>query len=516
MNTTRRKWPLLVRNLLDEKAYDHPVDAFDVIETHISYVILAGEFVYKIKKPVDLGFVDFSTLEKRRFYCQEELRLNRRLAPGLYLGVSTVRGSEQKPHIGGEGPVLEYAVKMRRFDEACQLDRYVAQRTPSSEAVEDFARQLARFHGRAERAPARSNYGGSHLQQQQMADNIERTRDYAHNCGYADEHTQIQAWSESMLASLAPIFVQRRKAGFVRECHGDLHLGNLALIDGRITAFDCLEFNPQLRWIDVVSEIAFLDMDLRRHRLDGLANHFLNGYLEHSGDYAGMVTLTYFRVYRAMVRAKVACLQCERDTQAAARFTEHIELAWGFAGRSGNGCLVITHGLSGSGKTTLTGELLRHVDAIRIRSDVERQRLFADRGNDAGPDRYSPTAVARTYRYLTATAEPLLKAGHTVVLDATFLARAQRSRAQRLAAQLSVPFVILDIRAAQDTLRARVAARARAGRDASEADLAVLDAQIKQVDALTEIERDAAITVDTGAPVAFNRLARDLADRGCW
>ncbi|MDH3280550.1 MAG: AAA family ATPase [Gammaproteobacteria bacterium] len=517
MKATKNKWPTLIRNLLAPEFYDHPVGKFIVIETHISYVILTGGYAYKIKKPVDLGFVNFSTLAKRRFYCHEEIRLNQRLAPELYLGVVTVRGSEDKPHLGGGGTIIEYAVKMRQFALDQQLDSFVLTHTLAMRTAEDFAASLAEFHAGAARAPADSDYGSNRVQRKHIMDNFAQTCDCARRWHCWDAHRSLKEWCDTMLARLKPRFVQRVANGFVRECHGDLHLGNLALIDGRITAFDCLEFNPTLRWIDVISEIAFLDMDLRLHGLNGLANRFLNKYLEHGGDYSGIALLSLFRVYRAMVRAKVACLRTgQAGASALVRdFIDHVTLAQRFAGQGSQRALIITHGLSGSGKTTLTDQLLDRFEAIRIRSDVERKRLFPIQ-EGTGRDqrgRYSPAAIERTYAHLLKQAEPGLAAGHTVILDATFLRSAQRGEAARLAGHVGVPFIILDVRAPEEVLRGRINARLSAGRDASEATSDVLTAQQRNREALTVAEQGSAIKLCSDQPIDFAQLAVDIGDR---
>ncbi|MDH3640309.1 MAG: AAA family ATPase, partial [Gammaproteobacteria bacterium] len=517
---TKNNWPPLIRSLLAPEFYDHPVGKLTVIETHISYVILTGDYAYKVKKPVDLGFVNFSTLAKRRFYCHEEVRLNQRLAPQLYLGVVILRGSEDNPHLGDEGPIIEYAVKMRQFDVDHQLDTFVLNHTLKTRMVDNFAHNLALFHASVERAPADSTYGSGHIQRAQVMNNFALTEDCARRWSCSGAHQILQEWSEEALACLSSRFAERVAGGFIRECHGDLHLGNLALIDGKITAFDCLEFNPELRWVDVISEIAFLDMDLRLHGLRGLANRFLNKYLEHTGDYPGAALLSHFRVYRAMVRAKVACL---RETQGATSilvrdFTDHIALAQRFVQPDIKPALLITHGLSGSGKTTLTDHLLNQLDAIRIRSDVERKRLFQvgkdPSGDGAVQDRYSAAAIERTYGYLLGQAEPVLKAGHTALLDATFLKRAQRGEASRMAARLGVPFVILDIRAPDEVLRRRINARLSSGGDASEATTDVLTAQRRNREELSVSERPSAITLNTGQPIDFAQLADDISGRG--
>lgn len=505
----------LIRALQDPALYDHPVDRFRVIETHISWVLLTGRYAYKIKKPVDLGFLDFSTLDERRHYCEEELRLNRRLAPRLYLAVVPITGSVARPAIGGPGPVIEYAVKMHQFDPGDQFDRLLAAGRLGPGLIDDLASLIARFHAGIDRAAPDSPYGTPQRVHQPVAENFTQLRPLVTTRSASARLERLHAWCEATHRRLATVLRQRKDTGFIRECHGDLHLANITLFDGEITAFDCLEFNASLRWIDTMSEIAFLTMDLEAHDQRGLAYRFLNGYLHHSGDYAGLHVLRYYQVYRAMVRAKVACLRraqtgrerCDEDTQ----FRAYTGLAERYTRPPGR-ALVITHGLSGSGKTTLTTPLLEACGAVRLRSDVERKRLFglppeAHSDSRIGADLYSPAATRRTYDRLATLGETIVAAGFPVIVDATFLKRAERDRFRDLATRLGVPFLILDFHAPQALLRRWIRERAARGRDASEADLAVLDHQTATREPLTDEERQTVLEIDTGTDVDLSRLA---------
>jgi hypothetical protein len=299
----------------------------------------------------------------------------------------------------------------------------------------------------------------------------------------------------------------------VRECHGDLHCGNIAVIDGRPTPFDCIDFNAALRWIDVLSEVAFLLMDLDDHGRGDLAARFLNRYLEETGDYEGMAVLRYYLVYRALVRAKVNVLRAHQPRVAAAERKRLARLAGEYLGLARSYttrrrvALIITHGLSGSGKTTATQSLIERAGAVRIRSDIERKRLHglsplarSDSGVDTGI--YSAAANAATYGHLKELARCVLAAGWPVAVDAAFLRRTEREAFRALAAEMGVPFVILDFVAPAELLVARVARRAAAGHDASEADRQVIERQIAFHEPLAPDELPAAFTIDTSAPVS--------------
>ena len=491
----------------------------EMLETHISWVLLSGEFAYKIKKAVNLGFLDFSTLEKRGYYCAEEVRLNLRLAPELYLEVTAITGGAESPALNGSGPDIDYAVKMRRFPQSCLLDQ-VLQRDELSPATADaIARKVADFHGRVEIAHSGIPFGTPERVHQPATQNFAQIRTRLGEQG--KDLDVLELWSEQMYRSLFTAFATRKALGFIRECHGDLHLGNIMLLNGQVVPFDCIEFNEDLRWIDVISEAAFLAMDLFARERPGLARRFLNAYLEQTGDYAGLEVLRYYLVYRAMVRAKVACIRAEQEGPAGgrddpgARFHHYIRLAASFT-RHTRPFLAINHGLSGSGKTTLTQSLLEEMDLFRVRSDVERKRLYglkpeARSSAGMGEGIYSPEAGRRTYRRLAELARSIIRSGYPVVVDAAFLRRRERTDFQELAQELGVPFVILDFEAPERLLRERVKQRLQSGHDASEAIVAVLESQIRNREPLQGAELAQSIKVDTEQAADAKKLADRLA-----
>jgi aminoglycoside phosphotransferase family enzyme len=267
----------LVGALANPVCYPHPVERVRVIETHISHVLLTGRYAYKIKKPVDLGFLDFSTLERRRFYCEEELRLNRRLAPQMYLEVVAIGGTPQAPQLGVPAEeAIEYAVKMREFPQEALLDHRLGLGELSIEHIDAIAAVVAAFHQRVERAAPQQGYGSAAHVQTAVWQTFAQIRPLLGTAAEREALDELEAWSEREHATLLPLFVERQCQGYVRECHGDLHLGNIALVDDEIQVFDGIEFNPNLRWIDVISEIAFLVMDLDEHGRPDLAWRFLN------------------------------------------------------------------------------------------------------------------------------------------------------------------------------------------------------------------------------------------------
>ncbi|HYA36865.1 MAG TPA: AAA family ATPase [Candidatus Methylomirabilis sp.] len=516
-------FPALIRALLDPARYDHAVEKIHVVETHISWVILTGAYAYKIKKPVDLGFLDFSTLDKRRFYCEEELRLNRRLAPSLYLDVIPITGSTAAPVLGGAGAAVEYAVKMIQFPEAARLDRLLARGELGPAHVDSLAQELAEFHGRIAVAGYDQAFGTPERVHEPVRQNFEQIRPRIQTQDRA-QLRRLEIWSELTFDELRGTFEDRKFRGFIRECHGDAHLANMIWRDGRAVLFDCLEFNDNLRWIDVMSEVAFLVMDLDDRGRPELARRALNRYLEHAGDYAGLAVFRFYQVYRALVRAKVACIRGgqsglgdEEKEKVREEYRGYASLAERYT-QAHRPALVITHGLSGSGKTWLSQQLLEQLDVIRLRSDVERKRLHglaAHERSGSGIDSglYTAEAGRRTYARLAILAHDILRAGQAVLVDAAFLKQEQRRQLRAVAEQARVPFVILDLRAADGVLRERLRQRAREGGDASEADLAVLDHQLATREPLGHEEQVQALTIDTGIAADIAALIERLRQR---
>ncbi len=459
-----------------------------LIQTHISSVLLAGGHAYKLKKPVAFGFVDFSTLAARERFCAEELRLNRRTAPRIYLDVVRITGTDSAPRLGGRGPAIDYAVRMRRFATRDLADRRARAGRLTAGHIDRLALAVAEFHRAAAPSPAASGYGAPEQVLRWAREN------FALALLRLEEETRrarLQAlarWTEDEFRRRAGWFAARRSGGFIRECHGDLHLANIVLIDEVPVPFDGIEFNPELRFIDVASDVAFAFMDLIGHGLPRLAWRFLDRYLEATGDFDLLGGLRFYAVYRALVRAKVSIIRAHQPDastaqrrDAAAAFLRDLSLAERLA-QAQEPLLAAVGGLSGSGKTTVAGLLLEHLGAVRVRSDVERKRLAGlpagARGGDAfGAALYAPEMTARTYARLHEVAAIALGAGYPVVVDAAMLRRAEREALRALAERLGVRCECIWCEAPWPTLRARVARRQARARDASDATVAVLRRQ---------------------------------------
>jgi aminoglycoside phosphotransferase family enzyme/predicted kinase len=512
----------LVERLRRPSCYPHPVDRVEVIETHISFVLLAGEYAYKIKKPVRLPFLDFSSLEARRFCCEEELRLNGRTAPQLYLEVVAIGGEPLA--IGACEAPVEYAVRMRRFPQEALLDHLAWHGALEPAHVEALARSVARFHGAAARAESCAERDSVERATGSALDNFSEVDALEATPAIHTALAELRAWTATQRLALAARFALRHHDGFVRECHGDLHLGNVALLDGDPAPFDCIEFNPRLRWIDVMSDVAFMVMDLTRHGLPRLATRFLNAYLEASGDYSGLRVLRFYLVYRAIVRAKIARLRMHQPGIAAADyaaahgdFAEYLGLARRLA-RPGAPVLVLMHGLAGSGKTTASQRLAEALHAVRVRSDVERKRLHglapsAHSGSAPGEGLYTGSISQRTYAHLAVLAHEVLAAGFPVVIDAASLRHEDRERFRKAAQAAGAAFEIATCIAPDEVLANRIRARERAASDASEAGLDVLALQRATAEPLTDDERRHCVVLDTAASAEWERAADSIARR---
>lgn len=473
--------------LMTADAYAHPVSRFQLLETHISWVILTGDWAYKLKKPVNFGFLDYSTLDRRKQFCLDELRLNRRLAPDIYVEVVALTEEDGRLRFEGRGDVVEYAVKMREFPQESLYDRQLSQGQLTGAQMDRLGRFVARFHAAADRAAAASPFGEPASVQGPCLDNfnsllqLEPLR--------KEQFLLLQHWTESAFVSLEPVLAARKAGGFIRELHGDLHLGNVAEVQGEPVPFDGIEFDPGLRWTDTINDLAFLVSDLEHRGRPDLGRLALDAYLEETGDYAGLQLWDYYVIYRWMVRAKVVAI---RKAQGHPEVAEDIEAYLQQATQQMRPRwprLVITHGLSGSGKTFFTQMLIQRQDFIRLRSDVIRKRLHGLGPREAsasgvGSGIYNPEQGELTYRALADQARVLLRGGHSVVVDATFLQWEQREQFRNLAREENVAFDLVHLEAPEEVLRARITRRRAEGADASEADLGVLDHQLSHQEPL--------------------------------
>lgn len=507
----------LVRALQNPELYDHPVDEFQVIETHISQVILTGEYAYKIKKPMDFGFLDFSTLVRRKHFCEEELRLNRRLAEPLYLEVLPITGSPEQPVIGGTGEAFEYVIKMRQFGQDQLFDRLQEQDQLDPALLTDLAQQVAKFHDQLPPVADDKPLGTPDAVFAAMQENFDQIRPMIDDTELLAQLSNLEAWTETTFERHRELIEQRRNNGLVRECHGDLHLANITRFQGEVTVFDCIEFSEPFRWIDVINDLAFLLMDLESRREQALANLVLNTYLEYRDDFEALPLLPLYKAYRAMVRAKIAlftmanpALSAEEKSGLMQRYRDYAQLAEDYSVIP-NPYLLATTGLSASGKSCVCTSMAGELGLIRLRSDVERKRMHGlapleNSKSATGGNLYTQEATEQTYQRLADIAGHLLAAGLPVVVDAACLKEHERSLFASVAEELAVPFALLHCEAPEELRREWIRSRVN---DASEATEALLDEQQTWYEPLTTEERSHTIHLHTDQ----EHVAEAVADR---
>ncbi|ONC47411.1 aminoglycoside phosphotransferase [Burkholderia pseudomallei] len=489
--------------------YPHPAGPIVRIETHLSVVYLVGRFAYKRLKPFDFGFANFSELAARRRACEAELALNRPLAAPIYLAAGPLVRRARGLRLFGAGAAVDHVVRMRRFDERMLFSRLLARGALDAADIDAAATRLAAYHLHAPRDIPRRAYGSARELRRQLDDMLaplERALGAA-------LPASLRAWCVRRCDELAAHLDARRADGYVRACHGDLHLNNVVKRGRDALMFDCIDFDDALRWIDVINDLSFLLMDLHAHERAALAHRLLNRWLDETGDFAGLAALPLYVAYRALVRALVATMRAGGDAAARAarieRARRYVDVA-AHAARARRPCLLLCHGYSGSGKSVASRALADVSGAIRLSSDSERKRARPFAAVDARPlpaSAYTPQQIDAQYERLRALARDVLRAGYTALVDATFLSHARRARFFALARELGVPVYVLDFHASRACLERRVDARAAARDDHSDAGAAVLATQRASADPLDADERARTIGFDTDVPLATLRSA---------
>lgn len=484
--------PPLVQQMLQPEFYPHAVtEPVQLIQTHVSYVFMTGDFVYKLKKPVNFGFLDFSTLEKRKHFCHEELRLNQRGAAELYLEVVPITEENGNGVLNGTGEPVDYVVKMRQFPQKTLLSEMYDRGELTEQHLIDLAKTLAEFHKTAPTNDYILSFGEVAKVRQAFDENYEQTVSYIGVAQTQAQFDETKAYTDKLFAEQEALFKSRIEKKLIRECHGDLHLRNICYWNNKILLFDCIEFNEPFRFVDVMYDVAFFVMDLDAHDRSDLSNLFLNTYLEQTGDWEGLQVLPLYLSRQAYVRAKVtsfllddpgvpeAVKQESRETAS-----RYYRLAWSYTQQK-EGKLILMSGLSGSGKTTTARKIARESGAIHIRSDAVRKHLGGVALDEKGDDSlYSSEMTERTYDRLLQLGITLASQSYTVILDAKYNRQALRLPAINKAQAYNIPLEILYCTASADVLRDRVLQRSG---DISDANVDVLAQQ--QMEPFTQTEQ---------------------------
>lgn len=507
--------PSLIQQMLQPDFYPHPVqEPIQLLQTHISYVFLTGEYAYKVKKPANFGFLDFTSLEKRRHFCHEELRLNQRLSPDLYLAVLPIVENAGQYQLGAVDSVqtaVEYALQMRQFPQTMLLSHLFEDEKLTPKIVQQLALQVAVFHASAVTSPEVTAYGSIASVQQVDTNNHAISTPFIGTSQIQTQQDETHAFTTQFFEQHADWFAQRQTQGKIRECHGDLHLNNVCLYQDNIQIFDCIEFNQEFRNIDVIYDVAFMVMDLEfRGRVD-LANLFLNTYLEQTGDYTGAALLPLYLSMRAYIRGNVNSLALNDPAISTAEKAEFLQRgqayyrqAWDYTRRS-RGRIILMSGLSGSGKSTVARQLAQKLNAIHVRSDAVRKHLAeiplyqrGDRGGEVGSGIYTPEMTQKTYGALLELGLLLAQQGWSVILDAKYDRHALRQPVLASAIAAHIPIKIVQCTAPIEVLCDRLNHRTN---DIADATAALLESQIKTAEPLTDSEQPFAVTLQTDQPL---------------
>jgi len=500
--------PELVQALLNSKAYPENPPKIELVQTQMSFVFLTDNYVYKVKKPVNLGYLDYTTLEKRQFYCQREVELNRRLCPDAYLGVVSITQDKSDIVIGGQGEVIEYAVKMRRLPQEKMMAALLDRNQVSTEMIAAVAERLAEFHRRAETSDAISQFGGLDTIIQNTGENFTQTEKYICKAISEKKYGQIKDYTDGFIAQNTSLFQKRVKEGRIRDCHGDLHAAHICFSDG-ICIYDCIEFNDRFRYSDVASEVAFLAMDLDHYGRADLSRSFVKAYVARSRDSELLRLLGFYKCYRAYVRGKVACFQLDdpyikekEPVRETAR--SYFDLAHAYL--RPKPALFITVGLVGAGKTVLAQALARQLGLAAIHSDVTRKRLASiplteHRFEEFDHGIYSADFSRLTYDTMLNEAKIILADGGSVILDASFIRAEHRLKAKQLAEEMKADFFIIECTLAEEIVRQRLPERLKQG-TVSDGRWEIFEEQKRQFEAVTEVLEANYVIIDTSRPVS--------------
>jgi aminoglycoside phosphotransferase family enzyme/predicted kinase len=491
--------------------YPHNPAEIELIETHISYVFIAGDIVYKVKKPVKFDFLDFTSLEKRKFYCEEELRLNKRLAPQTYLNVVAISRDDQGRITLGNGvEVIDYAVRMKKLPWDRMLKTLLFKGLVNKEIMDNVARKIAAFHQKTQT--------GGHIDEMGDIKNIRHNNDenFAETLNYINitipeyQYKFIKDYTEKFLAEKKKLFEKRVADHKIRDGHGDLHLEHICIAD-EIIIFDCIEFNERFRCGDVAEDVAFLTMDLDFNGYPQYADTFIESYIKHSGDDDLLTLLNFYRCYYACVRGKVTSFRLDQEalrefergqiTQNAARY---FDLAYTYAARLDKPALILTAGLMGSGKSYQAQKLAARLGAEIIRTDLLRKDLFnikpLDRCyEDFGQGIYSDDISRLVYDKAYDLAAQKIKQGKAVIIDASFKRRAERQKAMEMTRNLGARFYILECICPDEITKKRLEKRIRENGNASDGRWELFQEQKNDFDAINEVPDDSHFKIDTSA-----------------
>lgn len=498
--------PPAIKALTKAGAIPGETKAAKLIQTQMSWVLIAGDHVYKMKKPVNLGYVDYTTLEKRRFYCHREVELNRRLCPQNYLGVSTVNLYNGTYCIDGKGKVVDYAVKMKTLPAEKMLDYILEHGSPTPEMLHQVGARIAAFHQEAETGPHIDPFGSLESIRFNAEENFAQSRPYTGIAVSSETLERIENFATGFLDDHPELFKSRVREGYIRDCHGDLHSSHICFTD-RLCIYDCIEFNDRFRYADTASEVAFLAMDLDHYGRADLSQAFIQRYLEITGDNQTEKLIKFYKCYRAMVRAKVNCFKlddpyvsAEEKRLSGLKAQLYFDLAESYT--ADKPWLLVNVGLVGSGKSTLAKALASHLGMAVISSDIVRKELagIPPTQSDAveiDTGIYSPDFSRLTYQTMFSQAEKWLKLGVSVILDGTFTVRKSRDKAREIAARNKAGFCELEYKISDEEACRRISRRLMDPGNVSDGNTDVYFKMKREFEPLDETEESQRVIIDS-------------------
>ncbi|NEP12281.1 MAG: AAA family ATPase [Symploca sp. SIO2C1] len=497
----------LVEQMGQQEFYPHPVtEPIELIQTHGSYVFLTGDYAYKVKKSVNFGFFDYSTLLQRQNFCRQELRMNQPVAPDIYLQVLPITQTGTKFVLDGTDEPIEYVLKMHQFPQEALLSTMFKQGKLREVQMEELGRVIAQFHSSAQTNDYIRSFGEVTKIRQSIEDNYQQSQKSIGVTQTQQQYEEIKQFTDTFLNQRQELFAQRQENNWIRECHGDLHLRNICLWHNKIQLFDRIEFNESFRFVDVMYDVAFTVMDLEEGERRDLGNAFLNTYIEQTGDWEGLQVLPLYLSRQAYVRGKVISFLLDDPAvpeqakqEAAVRASKYYHLAWKYT-KTHQGRLILMSGLSGSGKTTVARQLGRRLGAIHLRTDAVRKQLagipLEQRG---GKELYTPAMSKKTYARLLELGIMLANGGLTVILDGKYDRQSLRGEAIRQANYHQLPLEIIHSTAPESILRDRLTSRTG---DISDATADLLQSQQAAAEPFTDAEKPLVTTLDTTQDLA--------------
>lgn len=493
--------PPLIQQMLQPAFYPHPVcDKIELIQTHVSFVLLTGDYVYKVKKPVNFGFLDYSTLEKRRHFCEQELVMNKRGAGEIYLEVLPISQSGEAYQLGGNEPV-EYTLKMKQFPQEALFVNLFEQDKLSEKDLEELGKVVANFHKQCPSNDYVRTFGKASQIRQAIDENYQQTVKYIGGPQTQQQFDETKKFTDSFFEEKEDLIESRIANNWIRECHGDLHIRNIALWQDKILLFDCIEFNEPFRFVDVMFDIAYAVMDFDARNRPEFGNAYLNTYIEQTGDWEALEVLPLYLSRQSYVRAKVTsfllddpAVSAEEKQKASDIAAQYYKLAWQYT-QPKQGKLILMSGVSGSGKSTTAKQLALRLNAIHIRSDAVRKHLAGIALNErGGAEVYTAEMTQKTYSRLLELGTKLALAGWTVILDAKYDRQSLRQDVIKQAEKHQLPLQIYHCTAPEEVLRERLEKRTG---DIADATADLLASQLQNAESFTEAEKGYVTTIDT-------------------